>query len=392
MRAVVLAGLIIVTCGASPSRSQDAPATNCDTYAASDLDPQRKAEGIPFDKINPALAIPACESAVRKYPNSIRLIHQLARAYAKHNDFNSAFVQYRKAADQGYALAEYNLGVLYEKALGVAKDDVQAVALYRKAAEQGFVLAQFNLGNIYRTGQGVPQDYAEALKWLLKAAEQGNAPAMGNLGVMYANGQGVPPDYAVAASWWLKAANQGDALSQMHLGSAYYSGQGVPQNYSEAVKWLRLSADHGVAMAQYILGVLYEGGVGIAEDDAEAIAWFRKAASQGDNDAKKKLAELEATRKCEQLAGSKIYFVATCIVAGMDQTRQLEGLQGSKNQLENAQAGLHCTPEVLSKLRQKATRVATTILKSGAISKLMDFSDAMTLECKKAATSILKSD
>jgi cytochrome c-type biogenesis protein CcmH/NrfG len=83
------------------SQAQAAPDTDCDTYAASDLDPQRKGTGVPFDKINSVLAIPACESAVRKYPNSTRLIYQLARAYAKKNDFRSAFVQYQKAADQG---------------------------------------------------------------------------------------------------------------------------------------------------------------------------------------------------------------------------------------------------------------------------------------------------
>ena len=108
---------------AAHSQTNDAPATICDTYAASDFDPQRKANGVSFDKINPVLAVPACESAVRKYPNNVRLIYQLGRAYAKKNDFRSAFVQYQKAADQGYVLGEYNLGVSYEKGWGVAKDD-----------------------------------------------------------------------------------------------------------------------------------------------------------------------------------------------------------------------------------------------------------------------------
>jgi len=87
--------------------------------------------------------------------SSARLIYQLGRAYAKYNDFRSAFIQYQNAADQGYVLAEYNLGVLYEKGWGVGKDEGRAVAWYRRAAEQGFVLAQFNLRNMLRNGQGV---------------------------------------------------------------------------------------------------------------------------------------------------------------------------------------------------------------------------------------------
>ena len=205
----------------SPTRivpsPQEAPGTDCDAYAASDLDPQRKASGIPFDKINPDLAIPACESAVRKYPNSARLIYQLGRAYVKANDFGSAFTQYQKAADREYVPSEYDLGALYERGLGVAKDEARAIALYRTAAEQGDARAQTSLGSIYGLGQGVPQDYAEAAKWLRLAADQGNANAQYLLGLLYENGDGMPNNPAEAANWYRKAAAQGDDDARQRL-------------------------------------------------------------------------------------------------------------------------------------------------------------------------------
>ena len=49
---------------------------------------------------------------------------------------------YRKAAEQNYAKAQYNLGVCYEHGEGVAKDPVEAVKWYRKAAEQNYAKAQ----------------------------------------------------------------------------------------------------------------------------------------------------------------------------------------------------------------------------------------------------------
>ncbi len=49
---------------------------------------------------------------------------------------------------------------MYDKGLGVTQDYAQAAKWYRKAAEQGHAYAQFNLGYMYRFGQGVPQDYA----------------------------------------------------------------------------------------------------------------------------------------------------------------------------------------------------------------------------------------
>ena len=46
-----------------------------------------------------------------------------------------------------------------------------------KAAEQGFAEAQFFLGNMYYEGQGVPKDDKQAVYWLKKSAEQGNTIA-----------------------------------------------------------------------------------------------------------------------------------------------------------------------------------------------------------------------
>lgn len=48
---------------------------------------------------------------------------------------------------------------------------------YRKAAETGDAIAQYNLGVCYDTGEGVAQDKAEAAKWFRKAAEQGDETA-----------------------------------------------------------------------------------------------------------------------------------------------------------------------------------------------------------------------
>ncbi|MBO5694798.1 MAG: protein kinase, partial [Lentisphaeria bacterium] len=65
------------------------------------------------------------------------------------------------------------------------------VKRYRKAAEQGDAKAQNNLGDCYYKGHGVTQDYKEAVKWYRKAADQGLASAQCNLGVCYEYGHGV---------------------------------------------------------------------------------------------------------------------------------------------------------------------------------------------------------
>jgi TPR repeat protein len=44
----------------------------------------------------------------------------------------------------------------------------------RSKAEQGDAMAQYNLGVLYARGWGVPQDFIEAHLWLSLAAAQGN--------------------------------------------------------------------------------------------------------------------------------------------------------------------------------------------------------------------------
>ena len=84
----------------------------------------------------------------------------------------------------------------------------QDIEQIRKAAEQGHASAQNNLGTRYSNGEGVPQDYQEAVKWYRKAAEQGHASAQFNLGVIYDNGEGVPQDYVQAHKWVNLAASR----------------------------------------------------------------------------------------------------------------------------------------------------------------------------------------
>jgi TPR repeat protein len=52
---------------------------------------------------------------------------------------------YQKAAAQGDVTAQYNLGILYEKGIGVQKDNTQAAELFKKAARHGAAGPQFSL-------------------------------------------------------------------------------------------------------------------------------------------------------------------------------------------------------------------------------------------------------
>jgi hypothetical protein len=123
-------------------------------------------------------------------------------------DFNEAVKWFKLAADQGSALGQKNLGVMYDMGHGVPQDFKQAVKWYTLSATQGYVYAQYNLGFMYANGQGVAQDFNEALYWYRLAAAQNNALAINNLGSMFEDGQGVSPSKVVAYALYHVSATQ----------------------------------------------------------------------------------------------------------------------------------------------------------------------------------------
>ena len=99
----------------------------------------------------------------------------------------------------------------------MAKDAVEAVKWYRKAADQGDADGQSNLGLMYQNGRGVAKDEVEAVKWYRKAADQGYANGQVNLGTMYWVGNGVVKDKLEAYKWFLLSGAQGDELAKMKI-------------------------------------------------------------------------------------------------------------------------------------------------------------------------------
>ncbi len=191
----------------------------------------------------------------------------------KNKDYATALLEFRPLAEQGDADAQYYLGWMYEKGLGVPrnhkmakkwyglapfkgdfrkgsdayqrKDYTTALEEWEPLAKQGNAVAQFNLGTMYEDGKGVSQDYKAAIKWYRLAAEKGDPYAQSNLGLIYQQGLVVPHDYQTAVKWLTLSAAQGHASAQSNLGTLYAKGYGVLQDDARALMWYKISASSG---------------------------------------------------------------------------------------------------------------------------------------------------
>jgi localization factor PodJL len=118
----------------------------------------------------------------------------------------------KRAANLGFAPAEFYLAQLLEKGAGGLPRDLNAARRWtERAAMGGETAAMHNLAMYFYEGEGGPQDTAQALKWFSRAADEGVRDSQYNLALLYAQGLGTPQNLAEAYKWYLVAAAQGDA-------------------------------------------------------------------------------------------------------------------------------------------------------------------------------------
>lgn len=271
----------------------------------------------------------------------------LCRRRGVRKDSLEAIKWWRKAAEQGCADAQKELGWCYYNGIGFPKNNAEATRWYLKAAVQGDQIAQHNLcsslyvrwpydydftdgtitvlqqeaecGNKYAqfllhddadeasrllATEGVPyfqlilgrrysfyHDLPEAIKWYRRAAEQGNYEAQTELGNLFVQSA---INYAEAVKWYKCAAENGFCEAQYRLGNCYYSGICVAKNYSEAIKWYRKAAEQGgqySSFANMALGDCYYNGIGVKQNYEEAVKYYAEAAERGHRPAIAKLGD-----------------------------------------------------------------------------------------------------
>jgi len=119
--------------------------TDCDRFA---IEGQNflGLPGIPFDDVDPKRALPACQDALQRFPDSARLHNNIARAYEKAEQLQEALLHYRVAAEFGYAPAINSLGIAYLAGCGLPSPLVaEGVKLMVRARALGNLSARAGL-------------------------------------------------------------------------------------------------------------------------------------------------------------------------------------------------------------------------------------------------------
>lgn len=238
-----------------PNSSHDAEARDrlgglqvageCDRLAKSfiDRDRTRTVSAGRGNRTMTDAATPACEQAMRRFPDVARYAFEAGRVAEARKDYSGARQHYEKAGNLGSAPATFRLGLLYSERNRLPTDYAQARKWFEKAADQNIPAAMLSLGLLYETGHGGPQDYDKAYEMYSKAAGAGDRRAMKNLGNLYEMGHGIARDYDEALRWYKKAADLGDWNAMTSIGKLYERGLGVTKSTTDAREWYRKASD-----------------------------------------------------------------------------------------------------------------------------------------------------
>ena len=224
--------------------------------------------------------------------------------------YEDAMKWYLKAAAQGDEESMYNVGLCYDRGLGVEQNTTTAAEWWLKAASKGIREAQYAYAEYLDDDM---KRYADAKEWYERAAAQGDADAMFKLGQLYDEGRGVEQSHAKALYWWKKAAayDGGEGVFTRGLSMARRLQKEIPA-LPVRQKLEEKAVAQGDADAAYNLGMLYYAGRGVEHSVSTAREWWERAAAKGNTESRRMLngtvteATLPPDRTADFLTGEKI--------------------------------------------------------------------------------------
>jgi TPR repeat protein len=183
-----------------------------------------------------------------------------------------------KAGDRGAAWLLGKQGSARARQRGL-----KAFDWFKKAAEAGFAAAQYEVAQRYlglNNWEIVPVAPREGLRYLQMSADRKVEIAQHKIADLYLEGKLVPRDLKKGIEYLQKAVDQDCPRAQCELAWQYMNGNGEPRHNGETVvALLKKSAEQNYNLALVELGHHYRAGLGVGKDTRKAMAFYQKAAA-----------------------------------------------------------------------------------------------------------------
>lgn len=251
------------------------------------------------------------------YANDAYLVLDDLYDFTPTEDFVTAANWYKKAAEGGIDVAQWRLGEMYARGLGVEENVDKALMWRKKAAEQGNVIFQLIMAMSYNYGQisnldtfqsygtaenahtdwavDIPENPDEADYWLRKVSNHELAYDESDLidsndmysDAMYILAEALEKkgEYEKAIYWYQRVGEKEGfypSWALYEIGRIFSEGLAGKKDYAIAKRYLEQGAnledyrvdDRGIAACYCSLGILYRNGLGVEKNIDKAKEYF----------------------------------------------------------------------------------------------------------------------
>lgn len=167
------------------------------------------------------------------------------------SDRKAAQAYYEKAIELGGMYGDLSKAIMAYEGLAGPADLADAFVLFSRHDKSE--IAQYYLGRMFFKGLGVKKDLATSFRYTKQSAENGFAGAMYALAVMYLKGNGTEKKADHGFLWASEAFINGNAHSTYLLGYCYEFGVGVLRDLDKAAAWYEKALQLDIGQAEAAL-------------------------------------------------------------------------------------------------------------------------------------------
>ncbi|MDB5506576.1 MAG: hypothetical protein JWR75_1214 [Devosia sp.] len=302
--------VVAVFAAVTPAWAQQAPRSNPETGAASEVGPST-AEGGSAPVGYAAISAEAFErmTVLANAGDPVAamvLARELVEPGRPMDDMVKAVAYLETAAAAGNLAAHTMLGVIYVTGVGpIAADETKAVTHLDLAAQAGDNGARRNFADLLlRRGEAGDADRAIVL--LTDALMTGDLDAAIDLAEIYAIGNIVPGDGLKARDLYELAIVGDYTVALRGLGDLYrYGAPGLDMDPARAVSLYQQGSENGDVGAKQALAEMYFWGEGAAANVEAGVALLEELAATGQTGALVQLGDVFATGEVTEADGAR---------------------------------------------------------------------------------------
>jgi TPR repeat protein len=261
----------------------------CDLEAGNYLDPDGVGVARYANEIEPEVALPACQAAIARSPQTGRFHYQLGRVLLAMGDLDGAEEAFNKSLALNHTRAWQALGLLEIQRLqakgGATRPRAPETAMAKLAigVEVGDPYAFHTLGQLLLEQETDPALKLRGFELMLRAMEVGHTFSMNALGAYFLKKDSPQYDPTRGVRYYKESAARNDIYGYDNMGFAAQEGIGdVAKDPKAALEWFTRAADAGHPTSPSNIGRMYQGNAFGAPDLPEAIRWFDIGLLRGD--------------------------------------------------------------------------------------------------------------